>query len=162
MFAAAGLTAAFMPQVGTISNDVARTVTGALVGGTNSEATGGKFANGAVRSRPNRAASRSTGCLRIHSAHVSDRTKAVLERGVTATYNPLAPPISHTKENGRFSNGVAQIRITGGTSSGYQTMLHTLGHEAAHAHGVDIIIGGCIEILITVSSERRRQVTGAM
>ncbi|HLM53679.1 MAG TPA: hypothetical protein VK325_08870, partial [Pseudoxanthomonas sp.] len=47
-FAAAGLTAAFMPQVGKINNDVARTAVGALVGGTISEATGGKFANGAV------------------------------------------------------------------------------------------------------------------
>lgn len=47
-FAAAGLTAAVMPQVGHVQNDVVRTVTGAIVGGSISEATGGKFANGAV------------------------------------------------------------------------------------------------------------------
>ena len=37
-----------MPQVSKIGNNVARTTVGALVGGTISEATGGKFANGAV------------------------------------------------------------------------------------------------------------------
>jgi hypothetical protein len=37
-----------MPNVGKIRNNVGRTITGALVGGTISEATGGKFANGAV------------------------------------------------------------------------------------------------------------------
>nr|MDQ3024399.1 hypothetical protein [bacterium] len=47
-FLSAGLTAAFMPQVGTIGNAVGRTVTGAIVGGTISRLTGGKFANGAV------------------------------------------------------------------------------------------------------------------
>ncbi|QND81034.1 VCBS repeat-containing protein [Pseudoxanthomonas mexicana] len=47
-FASAGLTAAFMPQVGNIQNDVARTTVGALVGGTLSAATGSKFANGAI------------------------------------------------------------------------------------------------------------------
>jgi hypothetical protein len=47
-FMAAGLTAAFMPHVREIGNDVARTAVGALVGGTISQATGGKFANGAV------------------------------------------------------------------------------------------------------------------
>jgi RHS repeat-associated protein len=45
---AAGLTAAVMPNVGKIRNNVGRTITGALVGGTISEVTGGKFANGAV------------------------------------------------------------------------------------------------------------------
>ncbi|RMH88119.1 hypothetical protein EBB59_12155 [Lysobacter pythonis] len=47
-FLSAGLTAAFMPQVGRIGNDMGRIVTGALVGGTISEVTGGKFANGAA------------------------------------------------------------------------------------------------------------------
>lgn len=47
-FITAGLTAAVMPQVGKIGNDVARTTVGAIVGGTISEATGGKFANGAM------------------------------------------------------------------------------------------------------------------
>jgi RHS repeat-associated protein len=47
-FASAGLTAAFMPQLGGMQNDVARTATGALIGGTISKATGGKFANGAI------------------------------------------------------------------------------------------------------------------
>ena len=47
-FIAAGLTAAVMPQLGKISNDVGRTIVGALVGGTLSEVTGGKFANGAI------------------------------------------------------------------------------------------------------------------
>jgi RHS repeat-associated protein len=47
-FLSAGLSAAFMPQVGQIGDPVARTVTGAIVGGTISKLTGGKFANGAV------------------------------------------------------------------------------------------------------------------
>lgn len=47
-FASAGLTSAFMPQVGGINNDIVRTATGALIGGTISKATGGKFANGAI------------------------------------------------------------------------------------------------------------------
>ncbi len=47
-FVSAGLTAAFAPMVGRISNDAARITVNALVGGTISEATGGKFANGAV------------------------------------------------------------------------------------------------------------------
>ena len=47
-FFAAGLTALTMPMVGNIDNNIGRTITGALVGGTISEATGGKFANGAV------------------------------------------------------------------------------------------------------------------
>jgi RHS repeat-associated protein len=47
-FLSAGLSAAFMPQVGQIGDPVARTVTGAIVGGTISRMTGGKFANGAV------------------------------------------------------------------------------------------------------------------
>lgn len=47
-FMAAGLTASVMPQLGKIGNDVGRTIVGALVGGTLSEATGGKFANGAI------------------------------------------------------------------------------------------------------------------
>ncbi|HCF2456845.1 TPA: VCBS repeat-containing protein [Pseudomonas aeruginosa] len=47
-FLAAGLTASVMPQVGKIGNDITRTAVGALVGGTLSVATGGKFANGAV------------------------------------------------------------------------------------------------------------------
>lgn len=47
-FASAGLTSAFMPQVGGINNDVVRTATGALIGGTISKATGGKFSNGAI------------------------------------------------------------------------------------------------------------------
>ncbi len=47
-FMSAGLTASVMPQVGKIGNDVTRTAVGALVGGTLSVATGGKFANGAV------------------------------------------------------------------------------------------------------------------
>jgi RHS repeat-associated protein len=46
-FAAAGLTAAFMPQAGH-RNVGARAVRGALIGGTISAATGGKFANGAM------------------------------------------------------------------------------------------------------------------
>jgi hypothetical protein len=46
-FAAAGLTAAFMPQAG-YGNSAARSIKGALIGGTISELTGGKFANGAV------------------------------------------------------------------------------------------------------------------
>ncbi|MGH8078332.1 MAG: hypothetical protein ACREPE_13535, partial [Lysobacter sp.] len=44
----AGLTAAFMPQIGKIGSDVGRVVVTAIVGGTISELTGGKFANGAV------------------------------------------------------------------------------------------------------------------
>lgn len=47
-FAAAGLTAMVMPQLGGMQNDVARTAAGALIGGTISAATGGKFANGAI------------------------------------------------------------------------------------------------------------------
>lgn len=47
-FLSAGLTAAFMPQVGGIHNGVLRTLSGALIGGTISRLTGGKFANGAV------------------------------------------------------------------------------------------------------------------
>jgi RHS repeat-associated protein len=47
-FVSAGLTAAVMPQIGKIQNDVGRTITGALAGGTISEITGGKFANGAM------------------------------------------------------------------------------------------------------------------
>jgi RHS repeat-associated protein len=47
-FLSAGLSAAFMPQLGRIGNDVGRTLAGAIVGGTISELTGGKFANGAV------------------------------------------------------------------------------------------------------------------
>lgn len=47
-FLSAGLTAAFMPAVGQIGNDVARIAVGALVGGSISELTGGKFASGAV------------------------------------------------------------------------------------------------------------------
>ena len=47
-FVAAGLTAAVMPQVGRIKNDVGRTALGAIIGGSMSELTGGKFANGAV------------------------------------------------------------------------------------------------------------------
>lgn len=47
-FVAAGLTAAFMPQVGYIQNDYARSAVGAIVGGSISKATGGKFANGAI------------------------------------------------------------------------------------------------------------------
>jgi RHS repeat-associated protein len=46
-FAAAGLTAAFMPQAGHRNVGV-RAVRGALIGGTISAATGGKFANGAI------------------------------------------------------------------------------------------------------------------
>lgn len=46
-FAAAGLTAAFMPQVGGYSAPV-RAALGALIGGTISAVTGGKFANGAI------------------------------------------------------------------------------------------------------------------
>ena len=46
-FVAAGLTAAFMPQVGGYSAPV-RTALGALIGGTISAVTGGKFANGAI------------------------------------------------------------------------------------------------------------------
>ncbi len=46
-FAAAGLTAAFMPQAGHRNTGV-RAVRGALIGGTISAATGGKFANGAI------------------------------------------------------------------------------------------------------------------
>ncbi|WP_163839463.1 FG-GAP-like repeat-containing protein [Pseudoxanthomonas sacheonensis] len=47
-FLSAGLTTAFMPQVGFINNDYARTAVGAIVGGSISKATGGKFANGAI------------------------------------------------------------------------------------------------------------------
>jgi len=47
-FLAAGLTAAVMPNLRGIRNDVARTAVGALVGGTISKVTGGKFANGAI------------------------------------------------------------------------------------------------------------------
>jgi hypothetical protein len=47
-FFAAGLTAVLTPSIGAIKNDFRRAITGALVGGTVSEATGGKFANGAV------------------------------------------------------------------------------------------------------------------
>jgi hypothetical protein len=47
-FLVAGLTTAFMPQVGKIGNSVVRTAVGAIVGGTISDATGGKFANGAL------------------------------------------------------------------------------------------------------------------
>ncbi|MGH8077302.1 MAG: RHS repeat-associated core domain-containing protein, partial [Lysobacter sp.] len=47
-FVSAGLTAAFMPQIGKIGSDVGRVVVTAIVGGTISELTGGKFANGAV------------------------------------------------------------------------------------------------------------------
>ena len=47
-FVAAGLTAMFMPQLGGIDNNVVRTAVGALIGGTISVATGGKFANGAI------------------------------------------------------------------------------------------------------------------
>lgn len=47
-FLAAGLTAGFMPQLGGISNDFVRTAAGAMLGGTISKATGGKFINGAV------------------------------------------------------------------------------------------------------------------
>ena len=46
-FVAAGLTAMFMPQLGGYSAPV-RTALGALIGGTISAATGGKFANGAI------------------------------------------------------------------------------------------------------------------
>ncbi|HWU71511.1 MAG TPA: hypothetical protein VN017_09190, partial [Pseudoxanthomonas sp.] len=46
--AAAGLTALIMPHLGGIDNYFARTVMGAIIGGTISEATGGKFANGAI------------------------------------------------------------------------------------------------------------------
>jgi RHS repeat-associated protein len=47
-FLSAGLTTAFMPQVGYIQNDYIRTAVGAIVGGSISKATGGKFANGAI------------------------------------------------------------------------------------------------------------------
>ena len=47
-FASAGLTAAFMPGIAKVRNNVLRTVAGSLIGGTISEATGGKFANGAI------------------------------------------------------------------------------------------------------------------
>ncbi|TQM12258.1 RHS repeat-associated protein [Pseudoxanthomonas sp. 3HH-4] len=47
-FVAAGLTAAVMPQLSGIKNDLGRITTGALLGGTISTATGGKFANGAI------------------------------------------------------------------------------------------------------------------
>ncbi|RNF85293.1 hypothetical protein EER27_05890 [Lysobacter psychrotolerans] len=47
-FVAAGLTAAVMPGVRDIPNDFARITVGALLGGTLSELTGGKFANGAI------------------------------------------------------------------------------------------------------------------
>lgn len=47
-FLAAGLTTAFMPQLGYINNDFARTAIGAIIGGSISKATGGKFANGAI------------------------------------------------------------------------------------------------------------------
>ncbi len=47
-FLAAGLTTAFMPQLGHIGNDVARTAVGAIIGGSISKLTGGKFANGAI------------------------------------------------------------------------------------------------------------------
>jgi RHS repeat-associated protein len=47
-FLAAGLTTAFMSQVGYINNDFVRTAVGAIVGGSISKATGGKFANGAI------------------------------------------------------------------------------------------------------------------
>ncbi|SDQ92661.1 FG-GAP-like repeat-containing protein [Pseudoxanthomonas sp. CF125] len=46
-FLAAGLSTAFIPQMG-YGNLVQRSVTGALVGGTISKLTGGKFANGAI------------------------------------------------------------------------------------------------------------------
>ncbi|MCC8361834.1 FG-GAP-like repeat-containing protein [Lysobacter sp. A6] len=46
-FAAAGLTAAFMPHVGG-GTRVANATLGALIGGAISEATGGKFVNGAI------------------------------------------------------------------------------------------------------------------
>lgn len=49
-FLSAGLTAAVMPGVGRISSDMARTITSAVVGGTISRVTGGKFANGAITS----------------------------------------------------------------------------------------------------------------
>ena len=47
-FAAAGVTALVMPGVYGISNPVARATVGALVGGSLSELSGGKFANGAI------------------------------------------------------------------------------------------------------------------
>ncbi len=47
-FVSAGMTAAIMPQVGYIQNDLGRPAVGAIVGGTISKATGGKFANGAI------------------------------------------------------------------------------------------------------------------
>ncbi|MDQ3494117.1 MAG: hypothetical protein M3485_00945 [Pseudomonadota bacterium] len=47
-FLSAGLTGGLMPHVGHIGNTAGRTVVGALVGGTISRITGGKFANGAV------------------------------------------------------------------------------------------------------------------
>lgn len=47
-FVSAGVTAYYMPQLGSIGNDVARSTAGALVGGTASAMTGGKFANGAI------------------------------------------------------------------------------------------------------------------
>ena len=46
----AGVGAALGPKIGRIGNDVGRTVVAALVGGTVSVATGGKFANGAITS----------------------------------------------------------------------------------------------------------------
>lgn len=47
-FLSAGLTAAFMPGIAKVRNNVLRTIAGALIGGSISEVTGGKFANGAI------------------------------------------------------------------------------------------------------------------
>lgn len=67
-FVSAGLTAGFAPLVGRISNDAARIAVNALVGGTISEATGGKFANGAI-----------TGAIQAAMAGGTRREGAALE-----------------------------------------------------------------------------------
>lgn len=84
-FASAGLTAAVMPGVGHISNHVARTITGAVVGGTISRVTGGKFANGAV-----------TGA--IMAAMVGDR--AVADENTTVTAGNGKAPAGVWSEEG--------------------------------------------------------------
>nr|MDQ3040091.1 RHS repeat-associated core domain-containing protein [Pseudomonadota bacterium] len=83
-FLSAGLTAGLMPHVGHIGNTAGRTVVGALVGGTISRVTGGKFANGAVSGAVSAAMS-GGGSRREESTLTAEQQASFTEQ---SAYNP--------------------------------------------------------------------------
>ena len=201
-FVSAGVTAAFAPAVGRISNDAGRIAVNALVGGTISKLTGGKFANGAVSGAVQAAVTNprdvkyneDDGALPMpqegetpesrkyifdrivenrelygitvpagYKIAFDDRYMSLVNRQPQFCTNSCDDQISkygvvfgqhnrRTKEitifragvqpymvSGiRHFNGGAQIFARPGLKTGFETMVKTLGHEAAHARGVDL------------------------